>query len=502
MAGFFPHVGNCPGGYTPLPVVPVTGFLDSLVNDLTSSAGGGVNGWTLYDDMRGAGTGSTVYPSLFTQWGYTNAPGTSYGAVSMSWTAITGSQSAVGRYDYGFHWAYCINYDQTNPTPISWDKTNWYNAYYRGGGANMSTATLDRNFAQTSRNSQFVFTKVDKQVVFRCSGSYKTFYVWMGQRLDVAGTPIIYTRVYEAWDSGTHTGTTGSAMEHTRVFLTGQPPMSATMQYMAWFLPDAFGLWTYGRDIREQSLGSRYATFTYIGLLSQSNPADTDGLIFATSDTSYSGMCTMSDVCITSNPDSTSRITFGGAQCLRTRSGVAWASATSSPAVGINLDNQYQIVPRNRWCGANFGGPAIDAAGRVHLAHMDAFHVSPPLNPWIGEGIRGTLKHVKCPVTNPNGLPLATVGPFNDGNSYVLLNVNAPFMMNASWGQINTTTATEPGNHGWNTQFALVSTAFAWGTKNPATQNYTNITYQIYGEYASGVNKQGNIQNWFAMPII
>ena len=211
MAGFFPHVGNTNlGGFTPLPMVPVTGFLDSLVSDLTSSAGGGVNGWSMYDDMRGAaGTANPMYPRIYSG---QMAASWNAGYNAYSWKFTTGSQQVSGNITYGFELKYGISGDINNLTPISTDLTNWYNIYYLNTVGNFSTGILDQNFKGATGNYNLaVYTKVTKQVVLQCSSSQKTFYVLMGQATERAGGPVLYTQVYETWSTGSHTGTTDPA---------------------------------------------------------------------------------------------------------------------------------------------------------------------------------------------------------------------------------------------------------------------------------------------------
>lgn len=473
MPAFNPHIGNSPGGFTAQPLVAVTGLLDSIVSDL----GSGINGWSLYDDMRVSGSSTPLYPPV--------QPGTNgilnyydWGANNL-YSFTSGSQQALCNNADGFNWYYAISGLSGSPTPLSLDKVNWYNAYYSGWPSNTITATLDRNYAAaTTRTSFALYQKMTKYVVLQCSSSQKTFYLLLGQMTERAGAPILYTQVWETWNSGTHSGTNPSAMEHTRVILDGIAPLTLKMLYIAWFFPDTFALWTQGAPTN--NYGTNFATFTYVGNLDTTGAksGDTDALAFIAGDTTLSSMG-IYYLPFNYYVRSTTGYPSGGSQCLRTYSGTLWGGPTGNNA-WTSIGNQYQVYPRGHWYGLHGLNPPVDVGLRYWINGLDMYHVGAYDQSAPVEGRRGALRYVKIPTFPMHKMGFEAIGPFNDGRVYIQLTMNAPFI-NAVYA--NPMACATQGGYQWLTPAASQIMCSGWtaGWKN-ANQSNGASNYNGFAE--------------------
>lgn len=485
MPGFFPHISSPTAAFTALGRVAATGILDSIVTDV----GAGVNGWSLWDDLRSNGASYPVWAPLYVSQGNYSQyiGGTDYG-----WYFRSGSSIWTGYQPYGFSMYYAISSDVNNPTVISADSagSTTYNAYYSGYANNYATATLDRPYAGATANLRQVYRKVSRQIVLRCISPTKTFYVWLGTPAEgQAGGPYLYIRLWETWNPTTHVGVGGSQMEHIRFWTYGNAPTWWTIQYLLWLLPDAFALWT-GGDYNGLGYPNDWR-FTYAGNLDTSGQrlGDTDALVLIASDTSLTGL---GIPCNRSFQYNGNTIPGGGIQCLRTLAGEPWCQPGYQGS--YYLRNSYQIYPRGRWYGNLPDAPQMDSLNHFEFTDIDLWHMGGCYgNQYAFQGSelrRGMLRYVKMPISNPSGLHLATTGPALDGNQYIIFRQSQPYM-----GQFNNGAAQTILNYeSYNTGIVDdIMTGWGW-------TSFPNANSNPWGEFsANGGN--GNYPNFLMMPI-
>ena len=490
MASFNPHVGDSVnGGFTPLPNIKNDDFIDSIVQDV----GPGVNGWSVYDDMR---TSGSSYPILYRTWigsGILNASETD--RTNYGFNFVNGSPFVSGNLNYGFDWAYTIQ-QWPGLTPISVDGTSWYNAgWYSTAGA-YRVARLEVNFSGTSGYRNAVYQRCTYYVVLQCSSSQKTFYVMIGQAKDRTGGPFIFTQCFETWNTGTHAGTNGGPFEWVKPVVEGGTLMSVRMQYISWFLPDVFALWTRGI----YGSGTPTENFLYIGNIDTSttwNPGtESDALVHITGDTTYSGYTLPGPklAVYQANPGGSNGpfYTFSPIQCLRTAGGVIWKTPTAYN--DANYLNSYQIFPQGRPFHLDVTQQMSDTQSRVNMIGLDLWHVGSPYSALVTEGKRGTLKYIKMPMGVPAGQNLVCTNVASDGYSYITLKtgpgwVPKMYTESRSPATINTTIFNQVNNQ---------CTGWGWTSKSAYA---SSVAYNPVGECSTDRNTDSMILLYVMMPI-
>lgn len=412
MAGFFPHTGGAPVGYTALPQTTFDGFLNSIVNDL----GAGVNGWTLWDDMRVSGS---TYPLI----GYASMiQGNVLSGTNnvFTWTNASANTTYV-RNDYGSapqtHWA-------PGSASLSLDQTNWYTANSYTLSSFTWTVVLDRNYTGTTYSSKRdpIYEKFQSYIILKCTSTQKTFYVQIA-RTNGYGA-LCRIRIWETWNNSTHTGTNPSNEEFIRAYQNQQYP-TTPIQYIAWFLPDVFALFAgagaWNPILSAAPAGNDGTNYTFVDFAYAGNldttglrVSDGDALIWACTNQAASGYGAANTTSY-----STSYFMWGGAQVLRTLQGSIWMHPINNN--NASFDNSTTIFPRGYsylWAADK---TTLDLGGRMQFCEYDAY-VTGGASSGFGtsEGKRGTMRYVKCPVGNPSGLSLSTFGPADDGNTYML----------------------------------------------------------------------------------
>jgi hypothetical protein len=440
MAGFFPHIGETSvGGYTPLPTVHVTGILDSIVTDV----GAGVNGWTVHDDMRTAGASYPWVVYLWNNGRYTN----STNGINQSWTFTNGSPYSWGNASMGYNYAASISSGEASMTAtvptsswpqISVDNVNWYRAAYTNWAYPQVTATLDRNFAQSTTYTYNLLCRLEKYIVLKCTSTTKTFYVVIGH---MPGTAWLYVQPFEDWNSTTHVGTYGGQIEvikgayfDNNATVTTTYTANCPVQYVMCLYPEAMFFWIkqlHLYPIATPPVSDMAAAF-YVGNLDTTGikASDPDAVWFGASDTSYTGMRTHGGV-----DHATAWVQWGASQCLRTRNGSIW-QAWNSYHAWAPKDNCYTFVPRGRPYTRNLAAPVnttID--NNYQILDVDIYQAGcndGDTNSFgadaCSEGRRGTVRYLKVPAFNPSGLHLSTFGPSQDGNTYMMIMCGYPFL--------------------------------------------------------------------------
>jgi hypothetical protein len=391
MAGFFPHTGGSPQGYTALPVSSFANILSDIVADI----GSGVNGWTLYDDQR-SGT-PLVVPFACT--GYVT------GLVSANGTTMTNGSSAISQgNNNAMRFARCI---APGVTQISSDQSNWYTI--NAANANGYQATLDRNYTGTSISPGRAYTKTGGYVVLQCTSQQKTFYVLLARGASYGD--LLFVQVYETWNASTHVGANPSTMEIMRGF-SSQQSSTSKIQYILWALPDALGLWTSG----DPSF-SGVADFLYVGNLTPYRVGDTSCLLFACSNMDYSGLNAYYATSITDANN-----TVGCAEIWKSISSTMWSNSV------IQHPCMTTLSPRGYSYLDDFTRTSLDDAARFQYCDVDAYQSAKPSSTGMvgNEGKRGDVKYLKYPIMNPSGLHLASFGPSDDGNTYVMIRCDFP----------------------------------------------------------------------------
>ena len=226
---FFAHIApnfvssSAALGYNMLPMVSMTGILDQVYSDLSSSVASGTNnGWVIWDDLRAWNTATiladqfgiaqpVVVPTIGGLW---NSP---YLASLNSWQIGSASLTWTGYIPWGRDFKWSISNVSGSPTDVSFDSgSTWYRAYFSGSGsANYSTATLDRPFSASAGVTTWplgVYQRNFKYLVIRQNNSsQKKFCILMAAAQDRTGGPTLYMRAYEDWDATNHSGVEGVA---------------------------------------------------------------------------------------------------------------------------------------------------------------------------------------------------------------------------------------------------------------------------------------------------
>jgi hypothetical protein len=446
---FFPHVGGASTAYNPLAETTFDSILDSIVLDV----GAGQNGWTLYDDQRTLGT--TNFIQAYGNYGGVEGPaggttaltnwttGTSAAPNSSNWASAAGNNAGTELYA-----------GRTQIALSSSNNNGWYTvnstASLIGGLWNF---TLTTNFTGSTYSNGPYFVKLQKYIVLRSTGSLNKTYYMLLARPDSA-CDILRVQAWETWTSGSATGTVAGPMEIMRGtetcdtvnFTSGTGAGSwggMPVKYMLWLLPSGvFGLWAgLGSCITNAQPRS---DFCYAGPLDTTGVtgSDSNAVVFVCSNTQLSGFGAWPQ---TAYNQTFSQGTLGGntsaARCLRTLAGEAWSmpisGANSTRPNGWNPNNQYTLWPRGMPYFWATDRAQLDQGGRVQYTEFDLYQVGgnslgQGVNSWnpsgsaFNEGKRGTLAYLKCPITNPSGLHLVTIGAGPDALNYVMFKVWYP----------------------------------------------------------------------------
>lgn len=432
MGGFFPHTGAITQGYTTLPCTTYGTVLDDIVMDL----GTGQNGWTLHDDQR------NVVGSIWWPWagGFNyNAP--SYASYARNFVTTNGSAAVDWSGYFNGAAAYRsggrATWDLTpGLTQVSVDNVNWYGVL---SVQNFYQFTLDRNFtgATVANGWQNLFVKTMGYIVLKCTSAQKTFYLQITRPMTTGARFLIF-QVFETWNSVTHTGTCGGPQEAVRAYSTYNKPLTSRVQYMLFLLPDAFAFWC-GGDPMEPGGGQVWDLY-YCGNMTPLRTNDTNCLVQACTNQDWSGIFPMN----TGDLFTTAYNTWGGASVLRTLGGTTWWHPASQQ--GASWGNMYALVPRGADYVWALDRTSFDESARMQFVEYDAYQCGSNNNGnAISEGKRGELKWLKSPVMNPTGLQTASLGPSDDGNTYICLHTSLPWIANqysgASWpGDVITNT--------------------------------------------------------------
>lgn len=465
MAGFFPHTGQAAQGYTSLPTTTYDTFLNDLVTDL----GTGINGWTLWDDQRSI----TPY-GLYWPWcgGFNYMRDTS----ESNRFTLTNASPTVWWYRSGYS-AYGARADwdfTPNVSQVSWDNVNWYTVL---SVSDYRTFTLTTNYAGASNSGaqQNLYHKVAGYIVLKCTSSQKSFYVKIQRPLSY--NCLCLVQVFETWDANAHTGTGGGPQERMRAY-TNQGTGTKTLQYCAFFLPDAFVLW--GGGDPAASGGGQYWDLFYVGNMTPVRSNDSTCLIQACTNQDFSGIGIVQQNGVTLGSSYTG--TWGAAPMCRNLPGNLWTNPQSNNS--FNTNNLYALSPRGLdylW-GANRTN--LDESAKMQFIEYDAYLAGPmAVGNAINEGKRGELKYLKSPVMSPSSMHLASLGTADDGNTYMLLRCSYPWQSNRVDGS------------GWNDWYNANSTS---GCMSGFA--HTNCVGSI-GDFGSSYGSNVLLRRYFLLPI-
>lgn len=392
MGGFFPHTGLPNSGFTSLPACTYNSVLDDIVTDV----GSGVNGWTLFDDQR-SNTTEAAWANVY-GWNWTANSLRAVSITNGTASLVMPSTSLTGRFQSG---EYNVGFTQ-----ITLDNgANWYGI---ASITNQYTMTLDRNYTGTTLSSaqQPIYIKVNGYIVLKCTSSQKTFYVKIFRMMSYWYS--LRFQVFETWNAATHTGTVGGPQETIRFSPTAA---TATATLYLFLLPDVFAAWS--NDL------------FYAGNLIPYRTSDGNALIQACSNQVLSGI----GVSSTWQGAASNYYLNGGASCLRNINGTTWANNWGQ--WGMNLDNKYMIAPRGVDYLWQMDRPQLDDRGSMQFAEWDAYHSyyggsSMTASHGAWEGKRGELRYLRAPMMSPSVMHQATLGPADDGNTYILLRCLQP----------------------------------------------------------------------------
>ena len=483
-------------GYNMLPFATVTGVLDTIYADLSSSVASGTNnGWVVWDDLRSWNTGTLltdqtglalpIVPiTVAGLWNSTN-PGSANG-----WFVPSASLTWVAYVPWGRDFTYSISMTSSSPTDVSFDSgTTWYKAYFTAKVANYSTATLDRPFSASAAGNTYVHGVYQRNfkylVLKQNSSTQKKFCVLLAAAQDRPGGASLYMRVYEDWDATNHSGTgLPSSWEYHRPYIFPNGGYDRKLRLMTWFLPEAFAIWTSG--IGEVVTGEK-AQLTYIGNLEPPlGRTDPDALAFIPGSTEYSGYGIHGQAV---------QGTIGegmGFQCLRTVGGRPWTTPTYG--TGTFIDNGYQLWPRTR--NINFAPTNYqrDYQGRFLYTEFDVWHCGQATPGYyvgaINEGRRGKLRYAKTPVGNPNGMQFSTMSG-TDGHRYIFVRQSAP-----TYGALQSNTQAWGNSDASNNGNAhQLLTGWAFDVQGNGTANYS------WGDVWPYTNPIGGFYNYVMLPV-
>jgi len=455
MAGFFPHTGGYPSGYTALPVSTFSTILDDIVADV----GTGQNGWTLHDDQRSGFT-----PLVWAA----NVAGANYASGNLTNISFTASSQAISQTTSGRFRRNWIIGGGTTGTFISTDQTNWY---YLSALASQVAGTLDRNYTGGTAQNHLVYEKSGPYIVLKCTSSQKTFYVLIARPVSYGIS--LRLQVFESWNAGTHVGTNGGPMEELRAYEDGTGRAGThRLQYLLFLLPDVLGLWVSGYAADG---GTYLADFFYTGNLNPLRVGDNTCLVQACSHQELSGIYPSTNATY-----STANNRTGTAPMFKNIGGEMWTNPAA--AFSFNDNCGYMLFPRGASYVFGIDRTNLDDGAKFQFCEMDAYYCGAANNGFTAnEGKRGELRHLKVPVMNPSGLHLASLGPADDGNTYLLFKVSGP-------QQLVTAITSLMGDTVYNSN-AASGFYFNWRNGTLGDLNVATSNYQTMGT------------RWFMMPI-
>lgn len=408
MPGFFPHISTNNLGYTSLGNVTFSATLASIVADVGVS---GVNGWTVHDDQRE--TTTNLIPTMVG--GAQKAAGTYFLTFTNNRVGFNGASNQTEFY------AQFLAHSGSG-TQITTDLGSNY--YTVSTFFNTISATLDRVYAGATTSAHYVYEKPQGYIVLKCTDSQKTFYL----KIDRPNTYGHFLRfqTFENWNNTTHSGTTGGPQEVMRAYDDGRyKTAQSKVSYIMWLLPGAFAMWGGGDPSEASTLPTvtTYNDFFYVGNLTPFRAGDTNCLYQASSNTMLSGLW------VQYNSVGTSYDSNGGAAVmLRDASGAnTWTDLTlSGSAATFPTNCIYAPHGRGKWYVQNGIRTNVDLDGRFEICDIEAWPAGPRGAYQDNETKRGTIKYVKLPVSNPNGMHLVSFGPCDDGNTYIMVRCSYP----------------------------------------------------------------------------
>lgn len=407
MAGFFPHTGGAATGYSTLPMTTFSTILDDIVADVTAQ--NNTNGWSVHDDQR---TGFTplVLPS--------NVGGLNITGLGMVFTntSMALSQASYGRFRR--NWVTGVSGTQISPNQTDW--------FYCTAIASQTAATLNVNYTGTTTiagtTGHNIYEKSGPYVVLKCTSAQKTFYVLIARPVSYGDS--LRIQVYETWNPATHTGTNPSPQETMRAYEDGQGRSGSTpLKYVLFLLPDVFTIWVGGSPSEP---GVILEDLYYAGNLSALRAGDTTCLLAACTNQDLSG------VGVSASLTYSSAGRCGGATMFKNVTGTTW---TDPRAVGsYNESCNYAVMARGLSYIWGIERTNLDDGAKFQFCEMDAYMAGGASSGFDrNEGKRGELRYIKAPIMNPSGLHLASLGPADDGNTYMLLRSAVP---NAAGGLV------------------------------------------------------------------
>lgn len=425
MAGFFPHVGISYGDYTALSMSTPKSILDDIVADI-SGAGGTVNGWSVYRDLRNStGTLQGFYVHNNGRWTNTTTGNNS------AWTFTSGSPFFVGGTTVGYATPLSLPVYNTGTASmqISVDGTTWYSAsYYSWAGfAGMSTGSLDRPYAGSTGNTANLLFRCPSTLVLKCaSTSSRDFYIELS--MPASGnspTGLLMVRPWELYPAASGgTAANYGCIDSLKIGTDFYGAATGSdLQYVMCLYPDAFCIWV-------ATAGSAVATMYYAGNLDTVTEgaaisADKGAMWYGCTDNTYSGILK------NSGDLPTTQFKFWG-NSMMNRS-VNELQAGNDMAAGHNeivrKNATYQIKARGRaYCDWPWQS-SVNYDGKVELLPLDVYNAGYSSTTYYSgdagcygarEQYRGTLKYLKTFSTCPASKNLVT-HPAAGGVKYLCL---------------------------------------------------------------------------------
>jgi hypothetical protein len=394
---FFAHLGT--EYVTPLLTASATSSHDKILDDIVTDIGAGQDGWTVYDDRRNSTqlSASNEYAIYAPFRGHnTNSPGPTFTNASTTVT-MPGSTGEPSRWF-------------TPSASLSVDLVNWYKIATTGTA--VTSITIDRTFAGTTSVYKPVWMTTYGYIVLQGTGSYRNMYL----KINRTGAPALPLAVqaFDSWDNSTHVGTGGGPLEYVR----GTTTAGALERPIQYFLKTDPHYFVLGTSV-DYNDGGKIPGFdiTYLGALSATNPFDSGSIVFGTTNQSVSGLYPQHALVTTTTRYNS---LAGGASVIKSRNAAStWANPTIQDTA--TYENLGSIIPRGRPYFLDATCPARDYDRNVLITYMDFYQPGNFANIGSNNMLRGTVRGLMAPLTNPGGLHLTAFGPFSDGKKYLML---------------------------------------------------------------------------------
>lgn len=415
---FFLHTGRIHPGIATMPTATHDTLLDSIVADVQAS--GAAVGWTIYDDRRQSTpqTGSEFcifIPQKFR-----------HGTNLWSWTFTTASLTAT-------HTSYYCDGPRAFAPGTSTLSRNLSSSHYTITAVPHGTATYitPAHGEGTSSTVKNVYTCSYGYVVLKCSGD-PDYYLKIS-RTAAPGMPL-FMQAFVSWDSGTHSGTDGGPAEYMRCLTAGSGmsgSLTSSQRYALGLYQDTFFLWL-EVDPASREGGDVY----YVGTLSRSYANDTYPVVQICSNSVWSGMNAGSKAW-NSTPTGWHGYQTAPVPVMKNLEETwTWCDPTIVDVIPLR-ETTGQLWPRGRPFVWDIVTPTRDLASRFLACRFDYYgagqsNTSRSQPTALFEAFRGTVKNILCPVSNPTGMHMAVIGPFEDGKRYIVLRMEWPDNNNTS----------------------------------------------------------------------